>query len=276
MKLRNFFEIIGFKKAAKRFGYEIRPMTIPDFGIVKYAQWKHPLETEKTIDPKIVAEHKKYIKPGDLCIDIGAHSGDSTIPMAIATGKTGLVLALEPNPYVYPVLEKNVRLNRETMNIFPIMAAASTEEGAIELEYSDAGYCNGGKHEGISVFRHGHAYKLLTHAINLSQELKTDFKNELPKFKFLKTDAEGFDLYILQSLEEVINTYKPFVKSEVFKKTSLEYRKKMLKFFTSKNYKIWVIHNDGDYLGFELNEENLFQKQHYDIFCIPNIDRLST
>jgi hypothetical protein len=54
MKLRNFFEIIGFKKAAKRFGYEIRPMTIPDFGIVKYAQWKHPLETEKTIDPKIV------------------------------------------------------------------------------------------------------------------------------------------------------------------------------------------------------------------------------
>lgn len=190
--------------------------------------------------------------------------------MAIAAGKSGLVLALEPNPYVYPVLEKNARINREKLSILPIMAAAANEEGSIELEYSDAGFCNGGKHEGISVFRHGHAYKLLAHSINLAQELKTDFKHELPKLKFIKTDAEGFDLYILQSLEEIIKTYKPFVKSEVFKKTSLEYRQKMLKFFKDKGYKVYVINHDGDYMGFELNESNLFQKQHYDIFCLPS------
>jgi hypothetical protein len=66
MKLKNFFEIIGFKKAAKRYGYEVRPHNVQDFGTVSYAQWKHPFETEKLIDPKVVAEQKKYIPKKDF------------------------------------------------------------------------------------------------------------------------------------------------------------------------------------------------------------------
>ena len=34
---------------------------------------------------------------------IGAHIGDTTLPIALAAGKKGFVLALEPNPYVFHV-----------------------------------------------------------------------------------------------------------------------------------------------------------------------------
>jgi len=269
MKLRNLFEIIGFKAPVKRYGYEMVPFAGPDYEGL-YAQWRHPREKPKTIDPAIVNENKKYIREGDFCIDIGAHTGDSTIPMAIAAGKTGLVLALEPNPYVFPVLEKNARANRKSMNILPLMAAAASADQVIELEYSDAGYCNGGKHEGISVFRHGHAYKLLAHGVNLSQELRDDFKHDLPNLKFIKTDAEGFDLYILESIKDIIAEFKPYVKAEVFKHTSKQYRHKMLNFFKELNYRVYVINSDSDYLGYELTEQQIsLDKNHYDIFCIP-------
>ena len=71
-----------------------------------YAQWLHPRETGKRISQESVDELRRFLSPGDVAIDIGAHTGDSTIPIALAVGKTGCVLALEPNKYVFPVLER--------------------------------------------------------------------------------------------------------------------------------------------------------------------------
>ena len=38
------------------------------------------------------------------------------------------------------------------------MAGASDVEGFVTFEYSDSGYCNGSRHEGMSVLKHGHAW----------------------------------------------------------------------------------------------------------------------
>ncbi|RRB02774.1 hypothetical protein [Larkinella rosea] len=43
--------------------------------------------------------------------------GDTT--MAFAVGKTGLVLAFDPNPLVFKILEKNASLNKDQTNIEP-------------------------------------------------------------------------------------------------------------------------------------------------------------
>ncbi len=69
--------------------------------------------------------------------------------MALAVGRSGCVLALEPNPFVYHVLEKNARANRSAANIIPMMAAATEKEGFMQFAYSDSGFCNGGRHEDI-------------------------------------------------------------------------------------------------------------------------------
>ncbi len=241
-----------------------------DYGVVHYAQWLHPAESKKTITAESITAYKEILGEGDFCIDIGAHSGDSTLPIALAVQKSGTVLALEPNPFVYHVLEKNARSNSHLANIKTMMAAASIGEGFVEFEYSDSGYCNGGRHEGISALRHGHAYKLEVFCINIEKELYDNYSDLLPRLKFIKIDTEGYDLYVIRSLENIIKEFRPIIKSEIYKKTDIEYRLQLLGFFVNHNYSIYKIIEEPIKAGPPLSEDNLAEWKHYDILCLPN------
>lgn len=270
MKIRNLFEMLGFKGRPRHYPYEVVELNLNRGQRVKYAQWKHPRETLKVINNELIEGYGEFVSEGDFCIDIGAHSGDTTLPMALAAGKSGCVLALEPNPYVYPVLEKVARANSHIANIKTMMAAAGQEEGFMEFEYSDSGFCNGGRHENISSLKHGHMFKLTVFSVDLEKELRTDFSEFLPRLKFLKTDAEGYDLYILRSLEALIREYRPVIKSEVFKKTDLSYRTKLLEFFEEANYGVYKIASEPIARGTKLSRNNLDVGTHYDILALPN------
>ena len=191
------------------------------------------------------------------------------VPMGLAVGRSGCVIAMEPNKYVFPVLEKNSRLNTDITNIIPIMAAATTEDGELEFEYSDSGFCNGGLHKGISKWKHGHAFKLKVKGINLSKKLQTEYKDKLKQLKYIKTDAEGYDLYIIKALKDIINEYKPYIKCEVYKLTSPEYRKELYNILKEQGYKIYKIQDDYNLKGTELSLDNIMDWPHYDIFCTP-------
>src|SRR5688572_22012765 len=83
------------------YGHEVKTFDLTEDGEVQLAQWLHPKERLKTIRQENITLLRRYIREGDLVIDIGAHSGDTTIPLALAAGPTGTTLALEPNPYVF-------------------------------------------------------------------------------------------------------------------------------------------------------------------------------
>ena len=270
MKLKNIFEFLGFRRKPRHYFYEIADFDLDPFGSVKYAQWKHPAESKKIITSELVKGYQAYVREGDFCIDIGAHSGDTTLPIALAAGKSGCVLAMEPNPYVFHVLQKTARANLGLTNILPLMAAAGKREAFMEFEYSDAGFCNGGRHENISFLEHGHAYRLSVFSVDLEKELRTDFASFLPRFSFLKVDAEGYDLYVLKSLKDLITEFRPVIKAEVFKKTSEEYRKDMLAFFEKADYSLFRIEEEPLGKGEELTMENLSSQTHYDILALPD------
>jgi FkbM family methyltransferase len=238
--------------------------------VVRYAQCLHPKESKKKITVDQVDAYKEILKEGDFCIDIGAHTGDSTLPMALAVGKTGCVLAFEPNPYVFHVLEKNSRTNSQLVEIKPILAAASPNEGFLEFEYSDSGFCNGGRHEGISALTHGHAFKQEVFCVDIERELREDFSHFLPRLKMIKVDAEGYDLYVLRSLADTISEYKPIIKTEVFKNTDQTYRRDLLDFMRNNDYFAYKIVNEPITAGEILTEANLEEWPHYDILCLPN------
>ncbi len=77
----------------------------------QFARWQHPGERPKVVTQQSIDALRAFLREGDVAIDIGAHTGDSTLPIALAVGARGLVLALEPNPYVFKVLEVNAALN---------------------------------------------------------------------------------------------------------------------------------------------------------------------
>jgi FkbM family methyltransferase len=58
-----------------------------------------------------VAVMRRFLRPGDTAIDVGANIGDLTVPLAGIVGPTGRVYALESNPDAYHVLCANLALN---------------------------------------------------------------------------------------------------------------------------------------------------------------------
>ena len=269
MKLRNLIEFAGLRGKPRRYDYEETVTEIDGIGTVTIARWCHPSETPKTVAAGTVEAYRALVGPGDFCIDIGAHTGDSTLPMALAAGTSGTVLAVEPNPYVYHVLEKNARANRTTTNIIPLLAAATPSRGFLQFEYSDSGFCNGGRHEGISPLAHGHAFKLDVFGLDLAHELEQDYADLLGKLSFIKTDCEGFDLSVLESLSRVIDAQRPVIKCEVFGKSPSADRQRLLRFFHDRNYQVHRIVGDHVRTGEEVTAANIDAFGHFDMLSTP-------
>jgi FkbM family methyltransferase len=269
MKLRELIYLLGIRPTPRVYPYEVVTFELPRDGRVQYAQWLHPAESRKVIRQEAVDEIRRFVAPGHVAIDIGAHSGDTTIPMALAAGPEGCVLAVEPNPYVFPVLQKNAELNPGKVNIVPLMIAATTEPGEVDLEYSDAGFCNGGLHDGISKWRHRHPVKLRARGENLQSYLVEHFPTLVPRIRFLKVDAEGYDYRILASLRELISSQLPFIKAEVFGLLSRAQRERLYDLLVELGYDVFVVESDARYRGAKLGRDHVMTQRHYDVFCVP-------
>ena len=270
MKLKELPYLLGLQPGPKTYAHKLKKFDLPSDGIIEYAQWLHPHETEKEITQQSVNDLRKFLSPGDVAIDIGAHTGDSTVPIALAVGKTGCVFALEPNRYVFPVLKKNAELNAATTNIIPLMFAATPEDAEMEFQYSDSGYCNGGRFEGISKWLHGHAFKLAVQGRNLQSFLKEMYPQLVPKIRYIKIDTEGYESVVLQSLASLITECKPFMKVEVYRKLDDPQRRALYRSIAGYGYAIHKIAEDGGYFGEILAEQDLNKWRHFDIFCAPN------
>ncbi len=265
----------GIKPSFKSYGFKIKKYDLLDHGQVEYAQWLHPAEGQHQIKQDVIRELQDFLKEGDFCIDIGAHTGDTTIPMALAVGKKGCVLALEPNRYVYQILEKNSSLNIDKTNIVPLMAAATLEEGEYEFEYLDPGFCNGGLNQRLKRSKLIHPFKLKVTGINLSSKLRNEYQDRLANLKFIKIDTEGYDLSVLRSIEDIIHEYHPFLRVEVLRGSSFEYRKEMYELLSKMGYAISRVNRDSDLKGLRIADYDLMNCEHYDIFCVPSIRKVN-
>lgn len=72
----------------------------------------------------------KYVKPGDVCLDIGANVGMYTIPLALRVGPIGQVFAFEPDEQTCNTLLKNISLNN-LKNVHAMRVAISNKDGKI-------------------------------------------------------------------------------------------------------------------------------------------------
>ena len=70
------------------------------------------------------------LRPGDVCLDLGANIGTTGLVCSALVGACGRVIAVEP--VVHEVLESNVAVNRRG-NITVIKKAVADSEGAAEI-----------------------------------------------------------------------------------------------------------------------------------------------
>jgi FkbM family methyltransferase len=196
-----------------------------------------------------------FLKEGDIALDIGARDGDSTLPLRAVIGNTGKILAFEPNPFEFPNLIENIKLNN-ILNIEAYNFGISKENEYKEFLFEENFYNGGISTEQIKIGYFPKKIKLQCKNLeNLSKEIKAD----LDKVKFIKTDTEGYDVDILEELGPIINKTRPFILMEWWPTTEA----RMVEYFIKNNY-----------VPFNKDNLSLIQNLHisnrvHDIFLIP-------
>jgi FkbM family methyltransferase len=157
--------------------------------------------TDKVITPTILvlgnwetsetAWFLRVVKPGDTFVDAGANAGYYTIIGSRLVGDKGKVYAFEPEPEMFALLEKNVRLNGLT-NVVLERKALSNRKGTLKLYLADK---NKGDHriyqpEGES------RPSVDVEAVRLDEY----FKGHERKIDVLKSDTQGAEGLILEGM----------------------------------------------------------------------------
>lgn len=279
MKFKEIFYLLGLKPRLKIYGHAPEEQEIDGLGRIVFSHWLHPKEPRRQFHRREIDELRKVLREGDFVIDIGAKTGDTTVALALAVGASGKVLALEPNPHVFPVLQQNAANNPQLTNIEPLPVAATETDGKYTFEYSDAGFGNGGLHKGISSWRHAHAFKLEVQGVNLAQLLQRQYAQDLQRLRLIKIDAEGYDYWVAKSLQPVLEQQRPYVILEVFKHVSQETRAQIFALFNGLGYRILKnnsldtvvkMNSFEDLFGEEiLTADDMLKQRHFDIICIP-------
>lgn len=262
--------IFRFKRKFTEYGYKIKSYDIKGDGIIQYAQWLNPFEGPREFTHDQIFFYKCLIKKGELAIDIGAHSGDTTIPMAIATGKAGLVLAFDPNPYVFKILKVNSTLNVEKTNIIPYNYAITDIDGDFFYNSSEATFNNGGISK-VKSENHGHfELNQKIKGINLLNFLNQHYKNSLNNLSFIKIDTEGYDKEIIKSISNLIMEYRPFIIFECFIKLTKKERIELFNLIYDKTYSLYYIEDfiRGSQIIY-LNQNDMMNWKHFDILATP-------
>jgi FkbM family methyltransferase len=268
VKLRDIPRMLGVSATPREYPSTVTTFMLPVDGEVRFAQWHHPNETLKVVSQDEVIALRQFLRPGDVAIDVGAHTGDSTVPIALALGSSGIVFALEPNPYVFKVLEENAGLNRTKTNIVPLMFAAMPEDGDFTFLYSDEGYCNGGFHNAVSRWVHGHFVTLRVAGRNVLGYLREQAPDTLDRLRYVKIDTEGSDRVVARSLRDLLRTSRPYLKSEIYRHLPRQERAGYYDDLRVLGYRIFKC-EEHVVRGQELDRGDMMLWQHFDIFAVP-------
>jgi FkbM family methyltransferase len=267
--IKKKIEKLKQKRTFHEYGYEIKRFDVEGIGAVEYAQWLHPFEQSKSITSSNINFYKKLARPGAMIVDIGAHTGDTTVPMALAVGKEGLVLALEPNKYVYKILQKNASLNKAHTNIVPVCFAATKEDGDFVFNYSDASFNNGGFLSEIHVKNHHHNYTLNVTGKNVERYLLNNFSNQLQRLDLIKVDAEGYDKEILKTIPNILDRYKPNLMVECYKRLDENERHELFDIINAHGYNLYYLENFEETGNKVLVEKkNMTDHKHFEMLAI--------
>lgn len=278
MKIGRYFKESFRRKKARRFTKEyparIDSFKLKDEGKIDFANWENPLVIPKQITQDMVDFFKKFIKKGDLVIDIGANIGDTTVPMALAAGNTGIALGFDPNPYVYKILEINSSLNKEKQYIVPLPYAITVDDEEFYYVSSEASFANGAISSTKESMHGKFIFPDKIKGVNLQSLLEKNYNNKLDSFSFIKIDTEGYDKEIIKSLSGLIQKYKPVIVAESFGKSSPKAKEELYNVIEKHGYEIFYFEDfdvKANIIKIEKSQEMNRWKNTINIYAIPKI-----
>ena len=135
------------------------------------------------------------VSKGDKVADIGAHIGSTTLIMRKAVGEEGKVLAYEPNPVNFEMLEETVEKN-DLDNVELFQYALSDSSGEISLKHNDW-------NTGASSIR---GSERVSEVFDVEQREASEALGE--DVDWMKIDIEGAEYEVIKDLEDSLESFK--------------------------------------------------------------------
>jgi FkbM family methyltransferase len=176
------------------------------------------------------------VKKGDVIIDVGAHIGTYTIPLALQVGANGKVIALEPNDKNADILEKNIKINKLS-NIILVKKAAAKQTGMINLRLTS---------DPMLSMINSDADVDTTSVKTVDLDSLID-ELSIVKVDWLKIDAEGFELEVLGGAKNILQKFTP----KIIIETRQENQEKMKEILLRHGYHN-IRHLSGEYFVAEI------------------------
>lgn len=153
------------------------------------------------------------VRPGEICLDIGAQKGYVTLQLARAVGESGLVIAVEPDPRAMEQLNANCSRNGICqVALCPFVVGDA--DGECEFVLSEQlGYS--------SRFPNEIARPLVWSTLKVKVKTVDGLLEELaiPRdrriLSFVKIDVEGSEPLVLSGMKRTLKLYHPMIWLEV-------------------------------------------------------------
>ena len=183
---------------------------------------------------------KRIVQYGDTILDIGANLAYYSYFMAQNMGKDGKLLAVEPIPLFADVWKKNMS-DHEGFDVNLYNCALGSE--AQDKVKMSIPIVNG-------VVRHG-----LTKIDSLDEGMERMVSFDVPmrvgdeliesagitQLNYVKCDVEGYEQYVIPSLDKTIDKYKPLFQIEL---GGEENRKNVVEYLVKKGYDLFILKGD--------------------------------
>ena len=175
------------------------------------------------------------LRPGDVVVDVGAHTGRHTLPMIRAVAPGGQVFAFEPLPMARAQLERSIADRGPGVTVFPYALAdrEGTDEFVVALDLP--------AYSGLKT----RIYDAPTRLERISVEVRTldGVLAGQRSVRYVKIDAEGGELGILRGATSMLARQRPVVSFEFGANSLASYGisvRDMAEFWSGKAY---VLHD---------------------------------
>jgi FkbM family methyltransferase len=163
-------------------------------------------------DEPLHAFYDRFIRPGMICLDVGANIGDSTLHMARAVGHAGRVHAFEPAPFPLSRLREHVTANGfdDRVTVHPL--ALSDRDGTATFAVAKEAVENQGMGSLVS-----HDNDVVSEFITVTLQPLDEFAaaHPLPQIDLVKLDIQGGELMFFEGGANTLKRTRPTLLLEI-------------------------------------------------------------
>lgn len=168
----------------------------------------------------------QLVRPGDVCIDIGANLGYYARTLCRLTGPAGRVCAVEPFAPALAVLRRNLRRCRN-VEILPYALGEADRDIAMANDSArETGYLGTGQ----NFVNDGGTAAGLQCAARMRRG--SELFGGLSRIDFIKCDVEGYELHVMREMRPLVERFRPTVLIE----TGGDNRAAIVALFTGLGY----------------------------------------